>query len=198
MKKSYLFMSSFFVIGTIITLVFFWSYRAYDEGTQEVSPPQQQVNTVDTVQEPRVTAAMKYVVEVYDGTTGIVTTEENTVPAELAGLTREELESYITNYNRTIEHNGVADGPDSMELISFSKDRVVIREVYSGAEEETGFFLKIDNEEVVIFHNDKVTPYEYTGIQSEVLPEDERNKLLEGYFVADERELYAVLENLSS
>ena len=37
MKKKYLFMSSFFVIGTILTLMFFWSYRVYDKGTQD--PP---------------------------------------------------------------------------------------------------------------------------------------------------------------
>ena len=88
MKKKYLFMSSFFVIGTILTLMFFWSYRVYDKGTQD-PPAEEEVNTVDTVQEPRIHASMKYVVEVYDGTTGMLTSEEDTVPAELAGLTRE-------------------------------------------------------------------------------------------------------------
>ena len=43
-----------------------------------------------------------------------------------------------------------------------------------------------------------MTPYEYTGIQAEVLPEEEKNKLMTGYFVADEKELYSILENLSS
>ncbi len=197
MKKKYLFMSSFFVIGTILTLMFFWSYRVYDKGTQD-PPAEEEVNTVDTVQEPRIHASMKYVVEVYDGTTGMLTSEEDTVPAELAGLTREELESYISSYNKTIEQNGVTDGPDSKELVSFSKDKIVIREIYSGEEEEKGFFLKIENDEVVIFHNDQVTPYEYTDIQAEVLPEEEKNKLMTGYFVADEKELYSILENLSS
>ena len=32
----------------------------------------------------------------------------------------------------------------------------------------------------------------------EVLPESEREKLQEGFFVADEKELYSILENLSS
>ena len=145
MKKKYLFMSSFFVIGTILTLMFFWSYRVYDKGTQD-PPAEEEVNTVDTVQEPRIHASMKYAVEVYDGTTGMLTSEEDTVPAELAGLTREELESYISSYNKTIEQNGVTDGPDSKELVSFSKDKIVIREIYSGEEEEKGFFLKIENE----------------------------------------------------
>lgn len=197
MKKKYLFMSSFFVIGTIFTLVFFWSYKVYDNSTQEV-PVQEKANTVDTVTELRANASMKYVIETYDGTTGVVTSEEDTVPEELAGLNREELESFFSEYNKSAAEGGITDGPDSKELISFSKDRIVVRETYSGAEEEEGFFLKEENGEVVIFHRDQVTPYENTGIQADVLPEDEQEKLREGFFVEDEKELYSILENLSS
>lgn len=196
MKKKYLFMSSFFMIGTIFTLVFFFSYKSYDTSSSE--EPEQSVNTVDTVKEVRVNTSMKYVVEVYDGTTGVVTSEENTVPAELAGMTRKELENYISRYNTSVSENGAADGPDRMELVSFSSDKIVVRETYSGEEEEKGFFLKIHDGEVVIFHNDKVTPYEYTGIQEDMLPESEKEKLKDGYSVEDEKELYSVLENLSS
>ncbi len=197
MKKTYLFVSSFFVLGTIITLVFFWSYRVYEQDAQKTAAGEK-TETVDTVQEIQVNSSMKYIVEVYDGITGITTTEENPVPEEIAGLTRSGLESYISDYNTMVEANGVSDGPDSKELVSFSKDRVVIREVYSGAEAEEGFYLKIENGEVVIFHNDQTTPYEYTGILEDAIRADEREKLTAGYFVADEKELYSILENLSS
>lgn len=196
MRKRYLFMSSFFIIGTIFTLVFFLSYKSYDNDYEEGR--EEETHTVDTVKELRVNDSMKYVVESYDGTTGVVTSEEETVPAELAGKTREEVEDYITEYNQTLSENKSVEEPDSLELISFSKDKIVVRETYSGEEEEKGFFLKLENEEVVIFHNDMVTPYEYTGIQGDVLLENEREMLLEGYFVKDEKELYSVLENLSS
>ncbi len=196
MRKRYLFMSSFFIIGTIFTLVFFLSYKSYDNNNGGIQG--EEIHTVDTVKELRVNDSMKYVVESYDGTTGVVTSEEETVPAELAGKTREEVEDYITEYNRTLSENKSVEEPDSLELISFSKDKIVVRETYSGEEEEKGFFLKLENEEVVIFHNDMVTPYEYTGIRGDILPENEREMLLEGYFVKDEKELYSVLENLSS
>ncbi len=196
MKKRYLFMSSFFIIGTVFTLIYFLSYRSYDRGQEEVV--KQDTHPVDTVKEIRVNSSMKYVVENYDGTTGVVTKEEGTVPAKIAGKTREELESYITEYNQKLQEAAIPEAPDSVELISFSKDKVVIRENYLGAEEETGFFIKLQDQEVVIFHNDQVTPYEYTGIREEVLPESELEKLKEGFFVADEKELYSVLENLSS
>lgn len=196
MGKRYLFMSSFFIIGTIFTLVFFLSYKSYDADYHVTES--EESHTVDTVKELRVTDSMKYVVESYDETTGVVTSGEETVPAELAGKTREEVEEYIGDYNRMLSEDNSVEKPDSLELISFSKDKIVVRETYSGEEEEKGFFLKLENEEVVIFHNDKVTPYEYTGIRGEVLPENEREMLLAGYFVKDEKELYSVLENLSS
>ncbi len=196
MKKRYLFMSSFFIIGTVFTLIYFLSYRSYDRGQEEVV--KQDTHPVDTVKEIRVNSSMKYVVENYDGTTGVVTKEEGTVPAKIAGKTREELENYIIEYNQKLQEAAIPEAPDSVELISFSKDKVVIRENYLGAEEETGFYIKLQDQEVVIFHNDQVTPYEYTGIQEEVLPESELEKLREGFFVEDERELYSVLENLSS
>ena len=186
MKKRYLYMSSFFIIGTVFTLIYFLSYRSYDRGQEEVV--KQDTHPVDTVKEIRVNSSMKYVVENYDGTTGVVTKEEGTVPAKIAGKTREELESYITEYNQKLQEAAIPEAPDS----------VVIRENYLGAEEETGFFIKLQDQEVVIFHNDQVTPYEYTGIREEVLPESELEKLREGFFVEDEKELYSVLENLSS
>lgn len=196
MRKSYLFMSSFFIIGTIFTLIFFLSYKTYDNDMRVEE--EAQADTVDTVKEVRTNDSMTYVLESYDGTTGVVTSEVGTVPAEMAGKTREELEDYISGYNQSLAADGAPDEPDSLELISFSREKVVVRETYSGEEEEKGFYLRLENEEVVIFHNDMVTPYEYTGIMEEILPEIEREKLVEGYFVADERELYSVLENLSS
>lgn len=196
MRKRYLFMSSFFIIGTIFTLVFFLSYKTYDNDMR--IQEEAQADTVDTVREVRTNNSMKYVLESYDGTTGVVTSEEGSVPAEMAGMTREELEEYISDYNQSLLADSAPDEPDSLELISFSKDKIVVRETYSGEEEEKGFYLKLENGEVVIFHKDKVTPYEYTGIMEEILPESEQAKLVEGYFVADEKELYSVLENLSS
>ncbi len=196
MKKRYLFMSSFFIIGTIFTLVFFLSYKSYDRGQE--TQAEHKADEVDTVKEVRVSTSMKYVVESYDGTTGVVTSEEQTVPAELAGKNREELEDYISEYNQALQEDKSPEEPDSLELVSFSRDKIVVRETYSGAEEEQGFYLRLQDQEVVIFHNDMVTPYEYTGITEETLPESEKKKLQEGFFVADEKELYSVLENLSS
>ena len=196
MKRRYLYVSIFFVFGMLMTLLFFHSYRSYKKEHQSVV--KNRVNPVDTVKEIRTNTSMKYIVEVYEGVTGVITREESTIPAEIAGKTREELEQYFAAYNEAHEGETNKEIPQQKELISFSKDQIVVRENYLVEEEERSFFLKAEEGQVVVYHEDQKTPYEYTGIPVDSLPEEEKKKLEQGFFVKDEEELYSMLENLSS
>ncbi|MCI5883150.1 MAG: hypothetical protein PUG66_00730 [Clostridiales bacterium] len=195
MKRRYLYVSIFFVFGMLMTLLFFHSYRSYKKEHQNAV--KNRVNPVDTVKEIRTNTSMKYIVEVYEGVTGVITREESTIPAEIAGKTREELEQYFADYNEAHEGETNKEIPQQKELISFSKDQIVVRENYL-VEEERSFFLKAEEGQVVVYHEDQKTPYEYTGIPVDSLPEEEKKKLEQGFFVKDEEELYSMLENLSS
>ena len=195
MKRRYLYVSIFFVFGMLMTLLFFHSYRSYKKEHQ--SAVKNRVNPVDTVKEIRTNTSMKYIVEVYEGVTGVITREESTIPAEIAGKTRDELEQYYADYNEAHEGETNKEIPQQKELISFSKDQIVVRENYL-VEEERSFFLKAEEGQVVVYHEDQKTPYEYTGIPVDSLPEEEKKKLEQGFFVKDEEELYSMLENLSS
>lgn len=196
MKRRYLYVSIFFVFGMLMTLLFFHSYRSYKKEHQ--SAVKNRVNPVDTVKEIRTNTSMKYIVEVYEGVTGVITREESTIPAEIAGKTREELEQYFADYNEAHEGETNKEIPQQKELLSFSKDQIVVRENYLVDEEERSFFLKAEEGQVVVYHEDQKTPYEYTGIPVDSLPEEEKKKLEQGFFVKDEEELYSMLENLSS
>lgn len=196
MKRRYLYVSIFFVFGMLMTLLFFHSYRSYKKEHQ--SAVKNRVNPVDTVKEIRTNTSMKYIVEVYEGVTGVITREESTIPAEIAGKTREELEQYFAAYNEAHEGETNKEIPQQKELILFSKDQIVVRENYLVDEEERSFFLKVEEGQVVVYHEDQKTPYEYTGIPVDSLPEEEKKKLEQGFFVKDEEELYSMLENLSS
>lgn len=196
MKRRYLYVSIFFVFGMLMTLLFFHSYRSYKKEHQ--SAVKNRVNPVDTVKEIRTNTSMKYIVEVYEGVTGVITREESTIPAEIAGKTRKELEQYFAAYNEAHEGETNKEIPQQKELISFSKDQIVVRENYLVDEEERSFFLKAEEGQVVVYHEDQKTPYEYTGIPVDSLPEEEKKKLEQGFFVKDEEELYSMLENLSS
>lgn len=195
MKRRYLYVSIFFVFGMLFTVFAFYSYRSYKNKNSQ--PVKSQVNPVDTVKEIRTNTSMKYIVEVYEGVTGVITREESTMPVELAGKTREELEAYFEVYNKEHEGEIGSDIPQQKELISFSKEQIVVRENYL-SEDMMTFFLKEEEGQVVVYHDDQKTPYEYTGISVDTLPEEEQQKLKEGFFVKNEEELYSMLENLSS
>ena len=92
----------FFGFGMLLTVFAFYSYRSYK--IRNSQPVKSQVNPVDTVKEIRTNTSMKYIVEVYEGVTGVITREESTMPAELAGKTREELEAYFPPHND--QHEG--------------------------------------------------------------------------------------------
>lgn len=195
MKRRYLYVSIFFVFGMLLTVFAFYSYRSYKKRNSQ--PVKSQVNLVDTVKEIRTNTSMKYIVEVYEGVTGVITRDESTMPAELAGKTREELEAYFEAYNEEHEGEIGSDIPQQKELISFSKEQIVVRENYL-SEDMMTFFLKEEEGQVVVYHEDQKTPYEYTGISVDTLPEEEQQKLKEGFFVKNEEELYSMLENFSS
>lgn len=64
--------------------------------------------------------------------------------------------------------------------------------------DEQGFYLYEVNDYVVVFENDKNTPYEYTDILYEELPELLRQEIRNGKYIKNEEELYGFLENYTS
>lgn len=71
MKRRYLYVSIFFGFGMLLTVFAFYSYRSYKNRNSQ--PVKSQVNPVDTVKEIRTNTSMKYIVEVYEGVTGVIT-----------------------------------------------------------------------------------------------------------------------------
>ena len=145
-----------------------------------------------------ITSDTKYIVEIYNADTEDLVKEEQSIPAEYAGLTRAELEEHLENSLKKIQEGNVSSGLADLKLVSFSKNEVVIRKTYRDAGEERGFFLKLDEGEVVIYDRTGQIVYENTGIQEQNLPEEEIEKLREGVLVETEKDLYSILENFSS
>ena len=60
------------------------------------------------------------------------------------------------------------------------------------------YYLFEVNGYIVVYLNDKKTPYEYTDIRFEELPEDLRNEIRNGKYLKNTEELYGFLENYTS
>jgi hypothetical protein len=86
----------------------------------------------------------------------------------------------------------------SVSLVSFSKDRLVIRKSYDISKVKYRYYLITDEEQVIVYYGDKKTVYEKTGIMVDTLSKSERKELKKGIPVKDEEELYGILENYAT
>ena len=63
---------------------------------------------------------------------------------------------------------------------------------------EDCYYLMEVNGYIVVYLSDKKTPFEYTDILYDELPEKLRNEIRNGKYIKDTKELYGFLENYSS
>ncbi len=63
---------------------------------------------------------------------------------------------------------------------------------------EDCYYLMEINGYIVVYLSDKKTPYEYTDILYDELPEKLRDEIRNGKYIEDTKELYGFLENYSS
>lgn len=125
--------------------------------------------------------------------------EENVpLPAEWIGYNREALTAWLNDYMKELSYDELRAGLLSFELQSFSSNEIVLKKTYDKEKMPYEFFLGLVNNEVVVFYCDKKTVYEYTGIDTSILPKDEIDKLTKGIYVSGPEELYGILENYSS
>lgn len=198
-RRKYSVITCFFAAALLLALMCYGSYRYAQKVTEEKGKEQEvkRVTEVGTDQEQRTTSETAFVVELYYADTEETVTEERTMPSEYAGKTREELVAYFTNSLSEARQETGEESLTKIELVSFSKEKLVIRKIYKEPEESAYYLMALDGE-VVIYDGDRVKLLEKTGIQTLHLPTEEIQKLEQGYRVESEKDLYSILENLSS
>lgn len=68
----------------------------------------------------------------------------------------------------------------------------------SRVSKNNGYYLFEVNGYIVVYLSDRQTPYEYTDIHYEELPDLIRQEIRNGKYIANTEELYGFLENYSS
>ena len=155
---------------------------------------------VDAVKEAVVSEDTDYVLEEYDLVDKQAEMIAMSLPKEYIGLTRAELEEHVSRYESDPSESDVANGFLSMSLISFSPERVVVRKAYNlpRREDETGFYLVVENNRIVGYKADMKTRFMDTGLFLSDLPEETKQEIIQMKYMADEEELYHFLESHSS
>lgn len=75
---------------------------------------------------------------------------------------------------------------------------VPVQETPAGADVESAFFVTAENGLVTVYESDRETLYLHTNIEVGWLEKEEQLRLVEGFYVPTEMELYDCLENYTS
>lgn len=173
------------------------STQIRDEKGEEEEEEAEQIIETAAADIPVVTADTKYLVELVDLDLGTVTESEEAVPVMYIGLNREELLEAISAYDKNPPLTEQEKGFETIELTSFSKDRVVVCKYYKEKRPE-GFYLMVADHFIVVYEEDRSTLYMNTDILLDLLPDSLQREIMEGKYVASEEELYLFLESYSS
>lgn len=140
----------------------------------------------------------EYVLEETDVLTQSVVETVWRLPAKYVGMDREQFLTAMENYEAFPPLAEMERGFVGLEVLSFSRERVVVQMNYQYLQPSQSFYLAVLNNEVVVYLEDRQTIYINTGIPLENLPEEVQLTIMQMQYVEDEESLYHFLETYSS
>lgn len=165
-----------------------------NDNTEDITDPSIAVDAV----EDTILPTTEYTLQTYDMKSETTNEEVLPTPSYLIGLTRKEVIEYLKDYMQDLPLTEFQKGLVSFEVMSFSKDSIVLKKTYNEEKTEYKYYLKEQNGYIVAYFGDQKTVFDYTGVSVENLSEYEQQQLKEGIYVKDLDELYALMENYSS
>ena len=146
----------------------------------------------------KLNAGTSYVLEEIDLRNDTVVETSWKLPAKYIGMNREQFLEAMELYEASPPLEELERGFVSLEVISFSPQKVVVQMNYDLMQPGSSFYLMVEDNFVVVYLEDKTTVYMDTDISLKDLPEDLQQEIIQGMYVPDEESLYDFLENYSS
>lgn len=143
-------------------------------------------------------ADTEYVLEETDIVRGTTVETSWKIPHKYIGMNRENFLETMELYAAHPPLSEVERGFVGLEVLSFSREKVVVRMDYRYVQPSESFYLAVTDNEVVVYLEDRSTVYINTGISLEELPEQVQLQIMDMLFVPDEETLYDFLETYSS
>ena len=120
------------------------------------------------------------------------------LPHKYVGMNREQFLAAMESYAAYPPLSEQERGFVGLEVLSFSRERVVIQMNYQYLQPGEGFYLAVENNEVVVYLEDQRTIFISTGIQLDTLPDRIQMQIIQMLWMEDEESLYNFLETYSS
>lgn len=172
------------------------NYPAYT-GSSEMtaSEPQPYVETAagDTID-----LDTEFVIIKENLVTGVSEELTEELPAQFVGMERGELEEYYEEYGKSPVLKDREEGFVSASVESYSPGRLVVKKVYEPLQLQEKFYLKSEENYVVVYYGDNSTVYMYTNIRLDSLPEETRAEIEAVKEIDTYESLYSFLESHTS
>ncbi len=120
------------------------------------------------------------------------------LPAQFVGISREELEEYFEDYTLSPSLSDREQGFVDANVETFSASQIVVRKTYEPLLQEEKFYLKAEENYVVIYYADQLTVYMYTGIRMDTLPLETQKEIENCKEITSLESLYSFLESHTS
>ena len=144
-------------------------------------------------------ADTEYVIRERDVLRGTGVETKSKLPQKYIGMDRERFITAMKTYESSPPLTELERGFVSAEVVSFSKQRVVVEMNYRYVQPGECFYLALLDHRVVVFLEDRKTIYINTGISANMLSEELRSEMMVNMiYMEDEKELYDFLEAYSS
>ena len=143
-------------------------------------------------------ADTEYVLEEADIVRGTTVETSWKIPHKYIGMNRENFLETMELYAAHPPLSEIERGFVGLEVLSFSREKVMVRMDYRYVQPSASFYLAVSDNEVVVYLEDRSTVYINTGISLEELPEQIQLQIMDMLFVPDEETLYDFLETYSS
>ncbi len=120
------------------------------------------------------------------------------LPDKYVGMNREQFLDAMELYEAFPPLSEMERGFVSLEVLSFSRERVVVQMNYRYVQPSKSFYLAVYNNEVIVYLEDRKTVYIETDIMLEQLPTKLQEDIIDTLWLESEEELYNFLETYSS
>lgn len=179
---------------------FYPNRYAVEQNREEQPGSSAQTQVIQTAQreEQVICADTQYVIEEVDLQKETSVETKWKVPDKYIGMDRESFVKAMELYQRSPSLKDQELGFVSVEVVAFSRERVVIRKNYIYKELCTSFYLVNEKNYVVVYCDDLRTVYMNTNILLDSLPDALKQQIIQKKYIATEEELYNFLESYSS
>lgn len=167
------------------------------QNSDQLPSEAQDILAVDDNTDIYITPRMKYTLEIYDARNRKLTSEKQTIPTDMYGLNRMELETYLVRL-ATQENSENQELECYYQVTVFSRRAFTVRKTIMENKPEYAIFLIAENGWLTAYTGDRTAVYEELHIALGDFPLEQQAMLTQGIYMKTLTDYYDFLETYSS